>query len=324
MKEKEIRALSQWYQSNLRQLPWRQTTDPYAIWISETMLQQTTSVGVLPYYEKFMQLFPTLSDLAKAPLEKVLEAWSGLGYYSRARNLHQCAQKLNELQEFPQTWQELITYPGIGPYTARAISSLAFAQKAGVLDGNVIRILSRYYNLSLPWWKTKDRQTLQSLADKIVAQGTPSVLNQAMMELGATLCRPLSPYCHLCPIARGCQAKKWQSQAELPMKKPKKAKEIWQWNVHLYKNKNKLALIKNDYLPFLKGQWIFPGTAQKKGAAPKKFIIKHNITHHEIFLTVKSSHHLPKKKQNLQWISPKDLKKINPSSLLQKVLNADK
>ena len=317
----EVKKLTKWYNENFRALPWRQHKDPYPIWISETMLQQTTSVGVLPFYEKFLAKFPRLDDLAKAPLEEVLEAWAGLGYYSRARNLHKCAKALVELKNFPQTWSKLIELPGIGPYTSRAISSLAFEEAVGVLDGNVIRILSRYYELPLEWWKTKERQQLQGLADKAAQQDQSSIVNQAMMELGATVCRPQNPFCHLCPVAKKCKSRINNTQSQLPLKKPKKTNELWQWNAQLHFKKNKVALIKNNYLPFLKGQWIFPGSALKKKSAPKKFHVKHNITHHEIFVKVSRTEPLSNLDKNIKWVSLSELPKHNPSSLLQKALN---
>lgn len=321
MKNSDIVKLSEWYEQNYRQLPWRQYKKPYPIWISETMLQQTTSVGVLPYYEKFMRLFPTVQILAKAPLTEVLSAWSGLGYYSRARNLHKCAQILAKGTHFPKTWSELIQLPGIGPYTSRAISSLAFEEAVGVLDGNVIRILTRYHSLKIEWWKNAERQKLQDLADSIVKNGKPSILNQAMMELGASLCRPQNPFCHLCPVASHCLARKNQNVQELPFKKPKRAKEIWLWEVYIHSKNGKVALIENNYLPFLKGQWLFPGNARKKTLAPKKYSVKHNITHHEIYVKVTPLSSLPSHFKKVKYLTPDDIPKINPSSLLQKTLS---
>ncbi|MCB0389797.1 MAG: A/G-specific adenine glycosylase [Bdellovibrionales bacterium] len=318
-----IPKLEKWYKENFRRLPWRQHKKAYPIWISETMLQQTTSVGVLPYYEKFMKLFPTLKALATAPLEDVLFAWSGLGYYSRARNLHKCAQQVYKLGEFPKSWEELIKLPGIGPYTARAISSLTFEEKVGVLDGNVIRILSRFYNLSLPWWKANERKQLQSIVDQLAQQGTPSIVNQALMELGATICRPKNPYCHLCPMAKNCQSSLKGTQNELPLKKPKRQNEYWEWKVELHQKNNKIALIKNDYLPFLKGQWVFPGSAVKKKKAPIHFHVKHNITHHEIYMKIIKTSKTPSQNEKVKWVTRQNLAKINPSSLLQKALHAD-
>ena len=155
-----------WYQKNKRVLPWRASQDPYKIWISEVMLQQTTVTAVIPYYEKFLKLFPTVQKLAAATIEDVYEMWAGLGYYSRARNLHKSAVLLSEMilsgNGFPQSYQQLLELPGFGPYTARAVSSLAFGEKTGVLDGNVIRVLSRKYGIDSDWWQTVARNDLQT------------------------------------------------------------------------------------------------------------------------------------------------------------------
>lgn len=319
MEKTAVNELAHWYLKNQRSLPWRQGKDAYAIWISETMLQQTTSVGVLPFYEKFLKKFPHLQSLAAAPLSEVLVAWAGLGYYSRAKNLHKCAQELVE-SDFPRTWSELIRLPGIGPYTARAISSLAFGEKVGVLDGNVIRVLSRFYNLPIAWWTTSGRKQLQELSDRAVQHGDPAVLNQAMMELGALLCRPQNPFCHLCPLAHNCQAKQKKTFQELPLRKPKKAKEIWHWKIYWHHKKGKIALTPNNYLPFLRGQWVFPGQAAHKARPPKVYSLKHHITHHEIYANIKSTDSLPSRFEKIRWVKPDDFPKINPSSLLQKTL----
>ncbi len=163
----------EWYRKNRRDLPWRHTRDPYSIWISETMLQQTTTQAVIPFYERFLKRFPDVRSLAAGRLEDVFEMWSGLGYYSRARNLHKAAKALAE-RRFPRRFEELIELPGFGPYTARAVASLAFGQEAGVLDGNVIRVLSRVHDLAEEWWKTSGRKKLQTLSDAWVqgAQAT--------------------------------------------------------------------------------------------------------------------------------------------------------
>jgi A/G-specific adenine glycosylase len=203
----ESRNLIDWYRGIRRDLPWRKDRDPYRIWISEVMLQQTTVVAVIPFYEKFLKRFPTLKDLAISPVEDVLEYWAGLGYYSRARNLHKSSQVLH-VNGFPKTAAELLELPGFGPYTARAVSSLAFDEKTGVLDGNVIRILSRKFGRSVEWWKPKGRNELQEIADALAQTEHSADLNQGMMELGATICTPAKPACLLCPWQRSCLARR--------------------------------------------------------------------------------------------------------------------
>ena len=199
--------LSLWFLKNRRPLPWRADRDPYRIWVSEVMLQQTTVVAVIPYYENFLRKFPTLRHLAKAPLEQVLEAWSGLGYYSRARRLKEAAVALNQMGGFPQTSAQLAKLPGFGPYTSRAVSSLAFGEKVGVVDGNVIRVLTRLMGFQGEWWSAAAARHLQALADKLSEKSDPYVYNQAVMELGATVCTPQNPSCSVCPVAARCVAR---------------------------------------------------------------------------------------------------------------------
>ena len=165
-----IGKLLPWYRENKRDLPWRKTRDPYCIWISETMLQQTTSRAVIPFYERFLTSFPTVHDLAKASEGKVMENWAGLGYYSRARNLHKAAKQISKMGEFPKEVDDLLALPGLGPYTARAVASIAFEKPAGVVDGNTIRVLSRFYDWKGEWWKTAGRLWVQETMDEWVQE----------------------------------------------------------------------------------------------------------------------------------------------------------
>lgn len=309
--------LISWYESHRRDLPWRISKDAYRIWISEVMLQQTTVAAVVPYYEKFMTLFPDVHVLANSPLEKVLENWSGLGYYTRARNLHKAAQILSK-KGFPKSYLDLLEIPGMGPYTSRAVSSLAFDEKVGVLDGNVIRVLARKYGISTEWWKTPGRNELQMISDSLAQFGQSANLNQALMELGATICTPQKVSCGICPWNKNCLALSESKIELLPLKKPRKKSEIWIWKVNFQKKNNKIGLIKNEYAPFLKGQMIFPGTIEKSKIKPKLFSVKHSITHHDIFIQ-KIMAPAPK---NLKWIPIQDLKKINPATIMSKVIHS--
>lgn len=309
--------LVQWYKKNQRALPWRISKDPYRIWLSEVMLQQTTVVAVIPYFEKFLEKFPTVEDLANAPESEVLEAWAGLGYYSRARNLHKAAKAL-ATNGFPKTAAELLELPGFGPYTSRAVSSIAFGEKVGVLDGNVIRVLSRKYGLKLEWWNNKARNELQKISDDLAAFGQSDSLNQGLMELGATVCTPQKVMCILCPWSADCVAREKNLIEKLPLKKPRKESEVWVWKPVVSIKDRKVALIKNDYAPFLKGQMIFPGEIALEQDKPKDYDAKHNITHHDIFIQITQKKSLAGR--NIQWVELKELKKVNPSSLLQKVL----
>lgn len=318
------KALRQWYLAHQRPLPWRKTKDPYAIWISETMLQQTTTQAVIPYFERFMADFPTLKDLALASEEDVLERWSGLGYYSRARNLHLAAKRLNELQSFPETHFQLLKFPGFGPYTSRAVASLAFGESVGVLDGNVIRVLTRVHDLDVEWWKSKARDTLQSLADQWVRDLPSSEMNQALMELGATICTPRSPSCLLCPLKRSCKARELQTVGLRPKSKPKKKKVRLHWIVRptIKREKSKsdqIFLCHPHSYPILKSQALPFGEMKVIQQKPKKFHFVHFITHYEIFVQVDSG---PKRIQagKGEWISLDDLVRKSPSSLVRKVV----
>jgi A/G-specific adenine glycosylase len=316
-----------WYQSTKRELPWRINRDPYRIWISEVMLQQTTVVAVVPYYERFLARFPNLRALAKADLDEVLELWAGLGYYSRARNLHRAATELIK-GEFPQTYAALIEFPGFGPYTARAVASLAFGEKTGVLDGNVIRILSRLYGRRVQWWKPKGRDELQALADGLASSvdsfgGDSADVNQGMMELGATICTPAAPACLLCPWNKFCAARLNNEVASLPLKKPRREREIWQWTPLLVENRGRIMVIENDYAPFLKGHWILPGKVERLKKAPEKFDYRGSVTHHDIFVRVKKVDTLKATAEaqgKVKWIHKDDLKKNLPASLVRKAI----
>lgn len=313
-------ALLDWYQTNRRELPWRANQDPYRIWISETMLQQTTTTAVIPYFEKFVALFPTLESLADAPVGHVLEAWAGLGYYSRARNLHKSAQALKARGGFPRTQKELEELPGFGPYTSRSVASLAFGESVGVVDGNVIRVLSRVNGESWAWWKNDVRKKIQSLADEWVVDVSSRDMNQALMELGRTICTPRSPTCLLCPLRDGCAAFHENKQTALPLPRPKREREIWVWEPVLHVERGQVMIGLNEDLPFLRGQWMLPGQGRKVSAKPKRFHYRHSITHHDIFVTIVKGR-LKVKSGQTKLISLKDLKKNVPVALVQKAVD---
>ncbi len=329
---KDANTLTAWYRAVRRELPWRMNRDPYRIWISEVMLQQTTVAAVVPFYERFMKRFPKLAALAQAPVEDVLENWAGLGYYSRARNLHRSAISLHETG-FPKTFEELIELPGFGPYTARAVASLAFDQKTGVLDGNVIRILSRRYGIKTDWWKPQGRSSLQEIADHLAQVAAPADLNQGMMELGATVCTPQSPTCLLCPWVKDCVARNTGSIEHLPSKKPRRAREIWLWSPTVVERNGEVLLVENDYAPFLKGHLILPGSVERLIDAPKTYHYRGAVTHHDIFVIVgkeKSARRAQTSGMKLgqtsglksaRWISMEKLSREVPSSLIRKAID---
>jgi A/G-specific adenine glycosylase len=214
-----------WFQQFQRDLPWRRTKDPYRIWLSEIMLQQTRVAAAIPYYERFLQRFPDVHSLAAAPPEEVLRLWSGLGYYSRARNLQKAAQQILAKQggQFPKRMEDALALPGIGNYTAAAILSIAYGEKQAVLDGNVARVLARLGAVRGDIRAPQRWQSLQKTADGLLEPESPGDWNQAMMELGATLCTPKSPQCLLCPVAQFCEGRKLGIAESLPEKRKKRA-----------------------------------------------------------------------------------------------------
>jgi A/G-specific adenine glycosylase len=225
LKARELAAfrkqLLAWFRQFQRDLPWRRTRDPYCVWLSEIMLQQTRVAAVIPYYERFLQRFPNLHVLAAAPEEEVLRLWSGLGYYRRARNLHKAAQKIvaEHGGEFPSSLEEVRALPGVGNYTAAAILSIAFEHRQAVLDGNVARVLARLGAIRGDLRESARWQVLQKCANTYLEPKAPGDWNQAMMELGATVCSPKSPQCLLCPVAQFCEGHKLGIADHLPEKR---------------------------------------------------------------------------------------------------------
>jgi A/G-specific adenine glycosylase len=221
------RELLAWFRQYQRDLPWRRTNDPYRIWLSEIMLQQTRVTAVIPYYERFLARFLDIHALAAAPQEEVLRLWSGLGYYSRARNLHRAAQEIVAKHGglFPQAVKDALELPGIGSYTAAAILSIAYGAKHAVLDGNVARVLARLFAVQGDLRDGKRWRSLKESADALLDPQSPGDWNQAMMELGATLCTPQSPQCLLCPVSQFCQARKLGLADSLPARRKKRATE---------------------------------------------------------------------------------------------------
>lgn len=215
--------LETWYLHNKRDLPWRKTRNPYFIWISEIILQQTRIQQGLDYYYKFAKHYPTVTDLANATEDQVLKDWQGLGYYSRARNLHFSAKHIaNNLQgEFPNTYKELLKLKGVGDYTASAIASICFNEKTAVVDGNVYRVLSRYFNIEVPINSSKGIKYFKELAQELIKNANPREYNQAIMDFGAMVCKPQNPTCTVCPLENGCLAKATNKIEKLPVKEKK-------------------------------------------------------------------------------------------------------
>ncbi|MCF7566983.1 A/G-specific adenine glycosylase [Sabulilitoribacter arenilitoris] len=222
------KTLIYWYSNSKRILPWRQTKDSYYIWLSEIILQQTQVKQGLPYYEAFVATYPTVFDLAKANERDVLKLWQGLGYYSRARNLHTTAKHIAyELNgKFPNSYNELLKLKGVGDYTASAIASICFNEVTAVVDGNVYRVLSRFFGIDTPINSSKGSKEFKQLAQELIDKKNPAEFNQAIMEFGAMQCKPKQPDCNICPLNKGCIAFNTNRIAELPVKiKSVKAKK---------------------------------------------------------------------------------------------------
>lgn len=253
------RALRFWYlKSGRHDMPWRRTRDPYRVWLSEIMLQQTTVSTVLPYYKRFLKTFPSVHSLAKAPQEMVLEKWSGLGYYARARNLHRCAQEIVRQYKgsFPQSVEELRSLPGIGRYTAGAIRSFSFSMPAPVIDGNIERVLCRYFGMAEP-----DAQVLWRLAEKIVPEKGARDYNLSLMDLGATVCLPRDPSCRVCPLEKDCKAHRQGVPENYPAESVRIVKKDIHLAVAIFKHQDKVLLRKFPQKGLFGGLWGFPSVS---------------------------------------------------------------
>ncbi|MEQ8764662.1 MAG: A/G-specific adenine glycosylase [Planctomycetota bacterium] len=255
------RRLIDWYRRHRRELPWRNTKDPYAIWISEIMLQQTQVATVIPYYERFLQAFPTVEDLANAPESQVLERWAGLGYYSRARSLRAAAQQIVERHgsEFPRDEAKILELPGIGRYTAGAIRSIAFDQKAPLLDGNVARVLTRVFALRGDPKSGPVSKRLWEIASILVPPRTASDFNQGLMELGALICSPRQPHCGRCPVRRLCHAYAAGLTDVLPESSPKRATvSVTLTAAGIHDPSGRLLLVRRTGERLMEGLWELP------------------------------------------------------------------
>ncbi|WP_350332870.1 A/G-specific adenine glycosylase [Coralliovum pocilloporae] len=304
-------ALLDWYDRHARSLPWRVSpddrrqgivADPYAVWLSEIMLQQTTVQAVKPYFEKFLSLWPTVAHMAAADEEDILRAWAGLGYYSRARNLHKCARMIAAECDgrFPETASELKSLPGIGDYTSAAIASIAFDEAVPVVDGNVERVITRLQRIATPLPKAK--QEVKAFTADILSVARPGDYAQATMDLGATVCTPKRPACGVCPWMEPCQARHHGDQLLYPVKAPKKEKPTRYGHVFVILNdRNEVLLRKRPDKGLLASMMEVPGTEWREGELlPVAYAdapagtsfrelpvpVRHTFTHFHLVLTV--------------------------------------
>jgi A/G-specific adenine glycosylase len=249
----------EWYHENRRSLPWRATKDPYKVWLSEVILQQTRVNQGLPYYLKFIETFPTVIDLAAAEEIAVLRLWQGLGYYSRARNLHRCAKTIAGKYKgvFPSTYLELLSLPGIGSYTAAAIASIAFNNKVAVVDGNVFRVLARIFGVAKDISSTEGKKHFSQLANELISPDLPGDHNQAVMEFGAMHCTPLAPRCGTCPFMKKCIAFNRDMVSKLPVKEKKITRRTRYFSYFIFRDGNKIAMKKRTSRDIWNGLYEF-------------------------------------------------------------------
>lgn len=323
LKKMEIhQKLKFWYQSASRDLPWRHTSDPYYIWLSEVILQQTRVDQGLPYYYRFIQQYPTLQDLAKAHEDEVLRLWQGLGYYSRAKSLLKTAKEVQRLYHgrFPASYQELLALPGIGPYTAAAIASFAFNLPHPVLDGNVKRVVSRCLEIQRPIESKAAQVEILTWLNACMEPSDPAVFNQAIMELGALICLPKTPSCSACPIQAHCLASQSGRPTDFPIKKSKPAKRILHLAYALAWNNGKIAIQKRGSTGIWANLWELPSVETSEPAeinaleeffpglntvVYRRFELPiHLLSHREIRAQVFMFKTQSKASHQVEWISP--------------------
>jgi A/G-specific adenine glycosylase len=329
-----------WYDIHARDLPWRirddRTPNPYHVWLSEIMLQQTTVAAVIPYFRDFLHRWPSISDLARAPDDAVMAAWAGLGYYARARNLLACARVVERDHggQFPREEAALINLPGIGPYTAAAIAAIAFNQPSAPIDGNIERVMSRLFRLTtpLPHLKAEVHTTLSPL----VPHHRPGDFAQALMDLGATICTPKAPSCVACPLAAYCAGR--DIAATLPRRSPKAEKPLRRGEVlWIYDRRGRVLMRRRPKSGLLGGMLEFPshGWDPKNNSERRQFAIdrwqtipgsvKHVFTHFELHLTVAVAHGSARLRHDLPgaedyvWLSPTEMEREALPSVMRKI-----
>jgi A/G-specific adenine glycosylase len=318
---RSIRArLLRWYEDHRRDLPWRRTSDPYRIWVSEVMLQQTRAQAVIPYYERFLERFPTPAELARAPQEDVLAVWSGLGYYSRARNLHKAARLIDGA--FPRDYETIRSLPGVGDYTAAAVASIAFGLPHAVLDGNVMRVIARVTNDSADTGSPRTRTRFREVARQWLDARRPGAFNQAVMELGATVCLPRAPLCRECPLASVCEARCQQRELQLPVKLRKHAPERIETALAIVEHRGRVLFWqRNAGSRRMAGFWELPSPEQVPGLESRRMIgsFRHTITHQQFVLTVFRGA-ATRAPRTLKWLVRKNLHLFPLSTTSKKAL----
>ena len=281
------RGLLTWFHKEARDLPWRRSHDPYSIWLSEIMLQQTRVDQGTPYYERFIAAFPDVHALAAASSAQVLKLWEGLGYYGRARNLHRAAKIVARERDgvFPTSAEEWQALPGVGRYTAGAIASIAFGERAPVVDGNVVRVLSRIFDIKESTDDTETRHRLWRIADSLVPATSSGDFNQALMELGARVCTPRQPCCEACPVRRHCDARAKGVQELRPVRRKKAATPHYEYVVAVIPKNGRYLLAQRPENGLLGGMWEFPAGTVLAGETHQKALVR--VIRDNFGLTVK-------------------------------------
>jgi len=316
------RLLLSWYPAAHREFPWRRTSDPYRIWVSEIMLQQTRAQAVIPYYQRFLERFPTVEALAAAPEEDVLAVWAGLGYYSRARNLRRAAQQIAVAGAFPREYEAIRALPGIGDYTAAAVASIAFQLPHVVVDGNVLRVVARVENDAADIASARTRKRFRAIAQEWLDRRQPGAFNQALMELGATVCLPRNPLCHDCPIAQCCRARREGTAAQLPVKLRKQEPLRIDGALLLVQKRGRILLRQREASARrMAGFWELPSPEELPAARIGGDIgeIRHTITRHHLTFTVKAAT-ARAAGRDFRWFSPVQLVEIPLSTTARKAL----
>jgi A/G-specific adenine glycosylase len=336
------RSLLRWYRLRARALPWRKSKSAYTAWVSEVMLQQTQIDTVIPYYQRFLHEFPSAERLAKAPLERVLELWSGLGYYRRARTLHQAARELVERHngQFPRDMKQALSLPGVGDYTARAVLSIAYNQPFAVLDGNVARVMARFLALRGNLHQPRFRRSIEETFDLLLSRRSPGNFNQALMELGQTLCLPRSPRCDLCPLRKWCQGFLSHQPEDFPAPRPRRQAEEWYMAAAVLHKGRQVLLCRGLGGGLLGDLWNFPSALGQSsgealallkeklrsalGARPtmKKFAhqLRHNITYRSIRVQVYTGEFTGSGPGNgFRWFQPEAVDRAAVSQLARKI-----
>ena len=316
------RDLVRWYARHKRDLPWRRTRDPYRIWVSEIMLQQTRAAAVVPYYERFLERFPDVAALAASEESELLAAWAGLGYYSRARNLHAAAKRIQDRGAFPGHYEAIRELPGIGDYTAAAISSIAFNLPRAVLDGNVLRVISRLTTESGDVRSSNTRKRMSEVAGKLIGPRNPGEFNQALMELGATLCLPKDPKCLLCPVSDQCGAGQQGRQSEFPVKQRRERPREVEQRLLIVECHGELLLWQRPAgSRRMAGFWELPEASQLPRArlGEKAGAFSHTIvnTHYRFQVFRASIARVP---AGFHWLAPEGLSKLPLSTTVKKAL----